>query len=97
MNAALLLRRLAADEDLNFLFTNRIPRIALTRLVGWFSRLENPLLARTAIGLWSLFTDLDLADAETTDFRSVHACFTRRLNRREQQGNQNADDRNHNQ
>ena len=79
MNAALLLRRLAADEDLNFLFTNRIPRIALTRLVGWFSRIENPLLARAAIGLWSLFTDLDLADAETTDFRSVHACFTRRL------------------
>ena len=79
MNAAAMVRRLVADEDLNFLLTNRIPRIALTRFVGWFSRIESPLLARIAIRLWSMFTDLDLADAESTEFRSVHACFTRRL------------------
>ena len=39
-------RRFFAQEDINFLLTNRVPRIALTRLVGWFSRIESPLLAR---------------------------------------------------
>jgi hypothetical protein len=33
-----LLQRLLMQEDLNFLLTNRVPRIALTRFMGWFSR-----------------------------------------------------------
>jgi phosphatidylserine decarboxylase len=71
--------RIVLQEDMNFLLTNRVPRQALTRFMGWFSRIENPLLARLSIAVWRLFADLDLADAEETRFRSLHACFTRRL------------------
>ena len=56
------LRRLLANEDLNFLLTNRLPRTTLTRLMGWFSRIRSPLLARVSIAIWRLFTDLDLSD-----------------------------------
>jgi phosphatidylserine decarboxylase len=72
-----LLARLAGQEDLNFLITNRIPRKALTRLVGWWSRIENPVVRDLSIGVWRLFADLDLSDARTTRFRSMHECFTR--------------------
>jgi hypothetical protein len=34
------------QEDLNFLLTNRVPRIALTRFMGWFSQIRSPLAAR---------------------------------------------------
>ena len=74
-----LLARIAAQEDLNFLLTNRIPRDALTRLVGWLSKIENPVVRDLSIGLWRTFADLDLADARTTQFRSMHDCFTRQL------------------
>jgi phosphatidylserine decarboxylase len=74
-----LLQRLLLQEDLNFLLTNRVPRAALTRLMGWYSRIESPLLARVSIAVWRVFTELDLSEAETPRFRSVHACFTRRL------------------
>ena len=30
--------RLLQQEDLNFLLTNRIPRAAATRFMGWFSQ-----------------------------------------------------------
>jgi phosphatidylserine decarboxylase len=74
-----LLARIAAQEDLNFLLTNRIPRNTLTRLVGRLSKVENPLIRDISIGLWRAFADLDLADAQTTQFRSMHDCFTRQL------------------
>jgi phosphatidylserine decarboxylase len=74
-----LLARIAAQEDLNFLLTNRIPRNALTRLVGRLSKIEHPLVRDISIGLWQAFADLDLSDAQTTRFRSMHDCFTRRL------------------
>ncbi|MDM7948627.1 archaetidylserine decarboxylase [Hydrogenophaga sp.] len=74
-----LKQRLLMHEDLNFLLTNRVPRIALTRLVGWFSQLQSPLLARLSIAVWRWFTPLDLSEAEHTRFGSLHACFTRRL------------------
>jgi phosphatidylserine decarboxylase len=74
-----LLSRIAAQEDLNFLLTNRIPRDALTRLVGRLSKIENPVIRDLSIGLWRAFADLDLADARTTQFRSMHDCFTRQL------------------
>lgn len=67
------------QEDLNFLLTNRIPRIALTRLMGRFSQIRNPLLARASIAVWRLFTDLDLSDAKKKQFDSLHDCFTREL------------------
>jgi phosphatidylserine decarboxylase len=72
-------RRLLMQEDLNFLLTNRVPRIALTRFMGWFSRIRHPLVCRASIGLWRLFTDLDLSDAREPRFASLHDCFTREL------------------
>jgi phosphatidylserine decarboxylase len=73
------LRRFFQHEDLNFLLTNRVPRIALTRLMGRFSRIESPWLARLSIAVWRLFTDLDLSDAKQQKFKSLHDCFTREL------------------
>ena len=73
------LRRLVQHEDLNFLLTNRVPRIALTRFMGWFSQIRSPLLARLSIATWRLFTDLDLGEAKEQRFASLHDCFTREL------------------
>jgi phosphatidylserine decarboxylase len=47
--------------------------------MGWLSRLEQPLLCRAGIALWRLFTELDLSEAKSTRFRSLHDCFTREL------------------
>jgi phosphatidylserine decarboxylase len=73
------LRRFVQQEDLNFLLTNRVPRLLLTRLMGRFSRIESPALARLSIAVWRLFTDLDLGEAKQQRFASLHACFTREL------------------
>ena len=78
MNLASL-RRLCQQEDLNFLLTNRVPRIALTRAMGWFSRIESRWLARVSIGIWRLFTDLDLSESPPRRYRSLRECFTREL------------------
>ena len=79
MKSSSALQRFFQQEDLNFLVTNRIPRIAVTRAVGWFSQIRSPLLARASIALWRLFTDLDLSDAKKKNFESLHDCFTREL------------------
>ncbi|HWI84896.1 MAG TPA: archaetidylserine decarboxylase [Sphingomonas sp.] len=71
--------RIVAHEDLNFLLTNRLPRRLATNLVGWFSKIEQPLVARASIATWRLFSDVDLSDSATTRFTSMHACFTRGL------------------
>lgn len=71
--------RLVANEDLNFLLTNRLPRHAVTRFMGWYSRIDSPLLTRLSIAVWRLFTELDLSEAAETRYRSLHACFTRAL------------------
>ncbi len=73
------LMRVFAQEDINFLLTNRIPRRLLTEFIGWFSRIEQPLIRDLSIGVWRLFSDLDLREAKTTQFRSMHECFTREL------------------
>ena len=72
-------QRFFLQEDLNFLLTNRVPRLLLTRWMGWFSHVKSPLLARLSIRVWSLFTDLDLSDARRQQFASLHDCFTREL------------------
>lgn len=74
-----LIARLLDQEDLNFLLTNRVPRALLTRFMGWFSKIEQPLVARLSIGIWRLFADLDLSEARERRFASMHACFTRAL------------------
>jgi phosphatidylserine decarboxylase len=71
--------RLFEREDVNFLLTNRIPRRLATQFVGWLSQVEQPLVRDLSIGLWRLFSDLDLSEAKKTHFRSMHDCFTREL------------------
>jgi phosphatidylserine decarboxylase len=66
-------------EDLNFLLANRVPRRLLTRFMGWFSRIELPLVRDLSIGAWRLFCDVDLAEAKQTQFASLHDCFVREL------------------
>lgn len=79
MTVRSLIRRLAGHAGLNFFLTNRLPRVALTRLMGRISKIELPLVRSLSIGLWRLFTDLDLSDAKKAEFRSLHDCFTREL------------------
>jgi phosphatidylserine decarboxylase len=74
-----LISALTQQEDLNFLLTNRIPRAALTRLMGWFSKIENPVVRDASIACWRMFSDLDLTEARKTEFSSLHDCFTREL------------------
>lgn len=73
------LAKIAKQEDINFLMTNRIPRRLATRFFGWFSQLEHPLVRDLSIGVWRLFADLDLSDASEKRFHSLHDCFIRRL------------------
>jgi phosphatidylserine decarboxylase len=47
--------------------------------MGWFSKIENPLVRDVSIGCWRLFSDLDLSEAKKTHFKSLHDCFTREL------------------
>ena len=79
MNARSLIDRVVQQEDLNFLLTNRIPRRAVTLFVGWLSRIENRWVCGACIGLWKLFSDLDLAEAKQSRFGSLRECFTREL------------------
>jgi phosphatidylserine decarboxylase len=74
-----LISALTQQEDLNFLLTNRIPRAALTRFMGWFSKIENPLVRDASIACWRMLSDLDLREAKKTQFKSLHDCFTREL------------------
>jgi phosphatidylserine decarboxylase len=62
-----LIDRIARQEDINFLLTNRIPRRWLTLLMGRLSRIENRWLCLVGLKLWR------------TDFASLHECFTREL------------------
>jgi phosphatidylserine decarboxylase len=79
MTVKSLIASLTQQEDLNFLLTNRIPRAALTRFMGWFSKIENPVVRDASIACWRLFSDLDLSEAKKTHFKSLHDCFTREL------------------
>jgi phosphatidylserine decarboxylase len=74
-----VIARFARQEDLNFLLTNRLPRRWLTLFTGWLSRIEQPLVRGCSMAIWRLFSDLDLSEARSTEFRSLHECFTREL------------------
>jgi len=67
------------QEDINFLLTNRIPRRLATLFIGWFSKIEQPLVRDVSIGLWRLFSGLDLSEAKQKHFSSMHDCFIREL------------------
>jgi len=79
MNARMSAARPGALDRLNFVLTNRVPRALLTRFMGWFSRIRQPLVRDLSIALWQRFGDLDLRDAKKSRFDSVHDCFTREL------------------
>lgn len=84
-----LLKKIVESEDLNFLLTNRIPRLTLTHFMGWFSKIENVWISRMSIAVWKLFADLDLSEAKEQSFKSLHACFIREL----KEGARTVDDR----
>jgi len=68
-----------AREDLSFLVSNRIPRQAASRFMGWFSRIEQPWVRDISLALWKRFADLRLDEARKQRFASLHDCFTREL------------------
>lgn len=74
-----VLDRLLQQEHVNFLLTNRLPRRQLTRLLGWFSQIEQPWISRLSIAIWRLFAEVDLGDARKRRFSSLHDCFIREL------------------
>ena len=71
--------KIAAQEDINFLLTNRIPRRLATQFIGWFSKIEQPLVRDLSIAVWRMFSDLDLSEAKNGQFKSMHDCFIREL------------------
>ena len=77
MSARASLRTVLCQDSVNFWLTNRIPRHALTRFMGWFSKVELPPVRVASIALWRLFCDVDMADAKDTRFASLHAAFIR--------------------
>ncbi len=79
MNISKAVRNVFAHEDLNFLVTNRIPRLAVTHFMGWFSKIKIGWVRDASIGVWKLFTDLDLSEAKKQRFDSLHDCFVREL------------------
>jgi phosphatidylserine decarboxylase len=79
MRVRYLIQQLLSQEDLNFLLTNRLPRRWLTQAMGWFSKIEQPLVRDLSIAVWKFFSDLDLSEAKKTRFSSMHDCFTRQL------------------
>jgi len=74
-----VINRLIEQEDLNFLLTNRISKRLATRLMGWFTHIEQPLVRDCSLAVWRFLADLDLSDAAKPEFASVHDCFTRAL------------------
>ena len=79
MNLKAAAQRLALNEDLNFLLTNRVPRLGLTRFMGWFSRIRHPWVRDASMAVWKTFSDLDLSEARESRFASLHDCFVREL------------------
>ena len=75
-----VLRRLGQNDTLNYIATNHlVPRQLLTRWFGKFSQIEQPWIRDLSLATWRMFTDLDLSDAATQEFASLHACFIREL------------------
>ena len=79
MTVRRLVARLLQQETLNFALTNRIPRRLVTRFMGWFSKLEHPVIRDLSIAVWRFFCDVDLREARKTKFTSLHDCFIREL------------------
>ena len=61
------------------MLTNRLPRNTLTRFMGWFSNIEQPLVRDASIAVWRFFSGLDVSEARKKQFTSLHDCFIREL------------------
>ena len=68
-----------AQEDINFLLTNRIPRRLATRFIGWFSQIEQPLVRDLSIACLAAVFRPRSERGQATQFRSMHDCFIREL------------------
>jgi phosphatidylserine decarboxylase len=80
MSTPVTSQALSWRDELLFLVTNRLPRHALSRAMGWLSKIESPLLARLALAVWRRFDgDFRLHEARRESFDSIHAIFTRQL------------------
>src|SRR5947199_9517693 len=79
MTVKALIASFTQQEDLNFLLTNRIPRPALTRFMGWFSKIENPLVRDGSMACCRVFADFERSQANKTARKSLHECLTRAL------------------
>src|SRR5215470_15148533 len=79
MSISSLIARIGQHESLNFFLTNRLPRRTVTRLMGWLSKIEQPLVRDVSIAIWRLFSHLDLSEAKKESFSSLHDCFIREL------------------
>ncbi len=73
------LQKILAQEDVNFLLTNRLPRRWLSQLMGRVSKIEQPLVRDLSIAVWKFFSGLDLSEAKKDRFTSLHDCFIREL------------------
>jgi phosphatidylserine decarboxylase len=71
--------RTLQQEGLNFALTNCIPRRLATRLLGWFSKIEQPLVRDFSIAIWRFFCDVNLGEAKKQSFSSLRDCFIREL------------------
>ena len=80
MSKLLFFKKITQHEDINFLLTNRIPRRYATFFMGWFSRIENPIIRYFTFKIWNIFADdLNLSEAKKDKFKSLHDCFIREL------------------
>ncbi len=79
MSVRLQVQKILAQEDINFLLTNRLPRRWLTQWMGWFSMIKQPWVRDLSIAAWRYFSNLDLSEAKKTHFDSMHDCFIRQL------------------
>ena len=77
--SALRTSRLRLQDDINFMLTNRIPRLFSSWLMGKISKIKHPLFAQPALWLGRHCTDLSLHEANKQQFDSIHDCFTRAL------------------
>lgn len=71
--------RIGLLDHLNFVLTNRIPRRAATRFMGWFAAIEQPLIRDASIAAFRLFCAPELAEAKKSRFSSLRDCFIREL------------------
>jgi phosphatidylserine decarboxylase len=74
-----VIHRLLQQESLNFVLTNRLPRVALTRFMGRFAKVRNPLVRVPSIAAFRFFAKPDLGEAKQQKFDSLRDCFVREL------------------